>query len=237
MPLLPDDGRAIIHGAKALLDDGRLAWRAGGKQRWRALQRLLDQLANDHEIKDRDGLADAIDTAALIYAHDCGDLSRKDASILLAAIAKLTTVLSREGNDRRIAAIMMDRDRRFVERVKWNHESTNKMVATVTRLGQINADLSLLALVLKRPGKRKADIKFHRTVDVLEEFWEKKLDRKVTRYFHQDPQTKRWSAISESMRFIESILVFFDPNDPDITQKLQSVSRHRLKRRLAKSHT
>jgi hypothetical protein len=39
------------------------------------------------------------------------------------------------------------------------------------------------------------------------------------------------------MRFIESILVFVDPNDPDITQKLQSASRHRLKRRLAKSHT
>lgn len=235
MPRVPDDGRMIIHSAKIRLDDGSCVWTDGAEERWCALQQLLDKLAKDHKIDDRDALADAVDTAALIYAHDCGELSKKDASILLAAIAKVTTVLSREGNDRRLAAIMMDRDRRWVERVKSDRESTNKMVATVTRLGQINADLSQLALVLKRPGKRKADIKLHRAVTTLEDYW-KSLGRKVTRDFHYDRQLKRWSAQSDSMKFIGSIFTFIAFDDPDIIQKLQNVTRHRFTG-LAKSRT
>lgn len=201
---------------------------AGSEARWRALQELIDRLARDHEIADRAGLAQAMRTAMLIY-RDCGPLDKKDVKTLLTCIRKITTVLSRKGNDQRIADILMDKDRRWVEGVAWDYEKT---VATTMRIWQISADLSQLSQVLKRPRKRKADIKFHRMVEALERYWGS-LGRKVTRDFHLDPQTKRRFAVTKSMQFVESILTFIDA---DATKKLQSATRHRLKR-VAKSPT
>jgi hypothetical protein len=202
---------------------------AGGKVRWQALQGLLDRLAEEHKIDDRAGLAEAVRTAMLLH-RDRGALDKKDVKTLKTSIAKITEVLSREGNDQRIADIMMDKDRRWVEGAPWSYEKT---VATIEQTWRVNADLSQLARVLKRPGKRKADIKFHRAVEALEQYW-KSLGRNVTRDFDRDSQTRRWFAVSESMRFVGSILIFIDRDDPDVIKKLQSASRHRLKGRLAK---
>jgi hypothetical protein len=201
---------------------------AGGTARWHALQELIDRLARNHQIDDRAGLAQAVRTAMLIH-RDRGALDKKDVKTLLTSVAKITEVLSREGNDQRITDIMMYKDRRSVEGAPWDYEKT---VATTIRIWQINADLSQLALVLGRPWKRKADIRLHRMVETLEQYWGS-LGRKITRDFHRDPQTKRRSAVTESMRFIESILLFIDP---DAARKLPSTTRHRLKR-VAKSPT
>jgi hypothetical protein len=195
---------------------------AGGEARWHALQELIDRLARNHQINDRAGLAQAVRTAMLIY-RDRGALDKKDVKALLTSIAKIAEVLSREGNDQRIADIMMDKDRRWMKGAPWDHEKT---VATTIRIWQIRADLSQLAHILRRPRKRKADMRLHRMVETLERYW-KSLGREITRDFHQDPQTKRRVAVTESMRFIESILTFIDP---DAAKKLPSATRHRLER-------
>jgi hypothetical protein len=199
---------------------------AGGPARWHVLQELIDRLSRDHQIDDRAGLAQAVRTAMLVH-RDHGALDKKDVKTLLTSIAKITEVLSREENDQRIADIMMDKDRRWREGVPWDYEKT---VATTRRIWQINEDLSRLAFVLRRPGKRKADVRLHRIVETLERYWES-LGREVTRDFYRDPETKCRFAMTEAMRFIESILAFIDP---DAARKLPSATRHRLKQ-VAKS--
>lgn len=200
---------------------------AGGEERWLALQELLDQLAEKHRIADSAGLAQAVRTAMLVYrGRDA--LDAKDRTALLTAIAKITDVLDREGNDQRIADIMMNKDCGWVEGEPWSYDKT---VGIMMRLGQIKADLLQLALVLKRPRKRGANIKIHRMVEVLEGYWDG-LGRNVTRDFHWDPKLKYSVAETDSMRFVQDVLWFIDPA---VAKKLRSATRHRLTRRLAKS--
>lgn len=195
MPRLPDEGRKEIHRASPKYPDG--------EARWCALQELLDQLVNHHKIDDPDALADAVDTAALIYHHSRSPLSQEDREQLLASIPKVAAILSREENDNRIAEILMDRDARFLSGTTWCPDSH---VATVIRIRQIEADLSRLARVLGRPGAREPDMKLHRTVLSLERYWSKRRHR---------------------AKFLRAVIAFIAPDD---VGKLPSATRHRLRR-------
>ena len=220
-----DEGRAVIHGAKVRRDDGACVWKTGGKARWHALEALLDRLAKDHNIDDRAGLAFAIDTAALVY-RGRDPLPKAEVRQLMKSITLVTKILSRVENDQRIADIVMDRDQRWVQGAPW---SIDRHVATLARVWQIRADLEQLELLLRRPRTRKADIKSHRAVAALETYW-KSLGRKVTRDFKRDDR-RRLVPMTEAMRFVHAVLMFIDP---EVAEKLQSLTRHRIKR-VAKS--
>jgi hypothetical protein len=220
-----DEGRAVIHGAKVRRDDGTCAWKPGGKARWLSLRELVDRLATDYRIDDHAGLENAIDTAALVY-RGRDPLPKAEVRQLLKSIPLVTKILSRAENDHRIADIMMDRDQRWVQGAAW---SSDRHVATLARIWQIRADLEQLDLLLRRPRKRKADIKSHRAVTALETYW-KSLGRKVTRDFKRDDRG-RLVPMTEAMRFMHAVLMFIDP---EVAEKLRSLTRHRIKR-VAKS--
>ncbi len=201
-------------------------WQPDGEARWQDLQKLLDRLAREHQISDRAGLENAVDAAKLIYSDHRGALPKAELKQLLKYVPKVTEVLFRDENDIRIANILVDRDRRSLgEGGAWSY---GKTVATIERIWQIRADLAQLVLVLERlPKSRRADVKFHRMVKSLERFWQG-LGKKLTRTFTpKDQKAKRQLAASDAMRFIESIVEFIDP---DAVKKLQSATRHRLKR-------
>jgi hypothetical protein len=221
-------GRQVAHGAKVRLTNGSYDWGDGGEERWRTYEGLLDQLVKDYGIDDRDGLAGALEMATLIYRDGRAALDRKDEDQLLAAIPKVTGVLSREGNDRRIAQILTDRDARDMRGKLWHRGKhvTTTQVDTIQRVWQITAGLDQLKDALRAQRKRQPDIGLHRTVLFLERYWEKSTGRKVTRGFgDNDPAKGRRPAKSEAMKFLETVIGFVAPND---VRKLYSATRRRL---------
>jgi hypothetical protein len=205
----------------------------GGEARLRILQQLIERLTEEHDIADRGALADAIDTAALIYRDGRAALDQKDKDRLLAAIPKVTEVLSREGNDRRIAQILTDRDMRDMSGKLWHRGKhvTAMQVDTIERVWQIAANLDQLEAALRAQGKRQSDIGLHRTTRSLERYWKSSLGRKLALvWVSKGRGTKGQYPKSEAARFVEAVIGFIAPLD---VPKLPSVARHRL-RRLAK---
>jgi hypothetical protein len=228
-----EEMQMTLHGAVRCVKGGvvsvgnpeglHLVWKPGGEKRWRALQELLNQLAGDHKIDDHAGLEQAVDTAAQIY-HQRSALDKADADRLVEFIPKVTEVLFREGNDLRIADIIMDRDGLPLDGAGWSYEKT---LDTITRFWRVRADLEQIGRVLRQlPKTRKGDLNLHRMVASLERFWKSLPGKKLTRTF-----TEHGLAKSEAMRFVESVVRFIDPA---AVEKLPNITRHRLKR-VAKS--
>jgi hypothetical protein len=252
-----EEMRMNIHGVLdwALVDAKaqtyKAHWRAGGEARWHNLQKLVEKLAGEHKITDRAGLERAVDDAALIYHHDDA-LPAGDVKQLLESISEVAGVL-REENDARIADILVDRDVHLIEGTAWTpgardrtdrilklesgllfnpvlplvdvqrralreigcfdgwEHSQERAVAIRMRLFRIRADLAQLSRALGRlPKKRKANMRLVGAVAVLKRRW------------------KNLSGKNGMPKFVESVIVFIDPDHPDVATKLPSAMRLRV---------
>jgi len=213
-----DEARMNIHGVVSVHPGGSVfvgnpeglhyVWNPGGEKRWRALQELLNKLARDHKIDDRVGLEDAVDAAAQIYHHQ-GTLPKDDVKTLLGSISKITTVLC-EKNDARIAGMLEDRDNNLIKGDAWNYE---RAWAVRKRLFRIREDLSQLSRALERlPKTRRGNMRLLGAVADLKRRWKSLSGKKVG-----------------MPKFVESVIVFVDPNHTDVATKLRSAMRLRVK--------
>jgi len=218
-PSLRDEMRMNIHGVVKCLEGGvaskvnpegrHYVWRKpDGEARWRKLQVLLEKLAGDHKIVDREELEDAVDAAAQIYHRRHRALPKGDVDRLLESISEVTKVLCEE-NDARIAGMLDDRDNNLIKGDAWKF---NRAWANRSRLFRIRADLSELSCGLRRlPNTRKGDMQLLGAVADLKRRWKSLSGKKVG-----------------MPKFVESVIAFIDPN-PDVATKLPSALRLRVK--------
>ena len=243
-PNLRDEARRNIHRVGFVSADGHgpltteqlfrvgpdqlsYVWSPGGEARWRDLEKLIDQLAINHQIANRTGLEDAIDTAVLIYDHGPRNIDVKQLKLL----PKIMEIFTEE-NESTIAGIVTDRYRQLVSGEPWNYEAALAVRRRIWKIRAVFSDpeirgfFSDLSRALNRPRTRSAHAQLHGLVASLTRYWEG-LGRKATCTFtKKDQKAKRQLAASEFAKFLESIISFIDS---DAVPKLPSVTRHRLR--------
>jgi hypothetical protein len=211
----PDGGPQSVQDLLASpTDDLKASFRTSLTQRlgdrMRAFDKLLDELAAKHGIDDRFRLERAVDTAMLLYGHR-GSIGNGDIKKLWKHLPEVIEVLGHDDNDRRLADMFLDRERNLIEGSPWNMEDATDITMRILRL---KGELVDLVDLLRRPKRRKADLKLHATYSSLTRYWATLPGKTCTA-----------SPKSEMLRFISAVFGFIDPAS---VKKLVSVSRGRL---------
>jgi len=120
---------------------------------------LVTKLARNHRIDDAIALGRAIDMAIRRY-HDNDVLSDRDVASLLKHIPKVTHVLLSQGNDKRIADLLV---RREDARIRGGTYDPGLHGQTIQRVYQIGMNLAEVQKTLEnRPSRRRpTDVGLH----------------------------------------------------------------------------
>jgi hypothetical protein len=186
-----------------------------------AFEQFLDCLMEDFKIDDRATLKSHIEVARRIYNHNPDELSDRDRERLVKFAPKVAGLLRK--NAIPIENIITDFDQQHVrgfepEFCKSAYDQS-EADALMTRIWRASDTLIELARLLSQPRvrHRPPNVRLHGALAVLEEYWERKLGRKL--------RAGPWKG--NATRFMETVLK--EVIDPAAVSKLASAMKRRIK--------
>jgi hypothetical protein len=186
-----------------------------------AFEQFLDCLVEDFKIDDRAMLKAYVELAMRTYNHNPDKLSKDDLSLLIDLTPKVAGALRK--NAIAIENIITNFDQQQVrgfepEFCKSAYDQS-EADALMTRIWRASDTLIELARLLSQHSTRgrSPDVGLHGALAVLEEYWGRKLGRKL--------KARPWKG--DATRFIKT--VFKEVIDPAAVSKLASAKKHRVK--------